>query len=225
MSADRLRASRRVLAGAPLDDGDVDPRQRQLARQHQPRRASAGDHHRMLGHRLSRRLCGTRGLWPHAPTPRRALPAALRPHEAGRVAAAGDAADRVRGVPQPSRVPSAFRRTRRCRCVRPPKRTRSPGCGAPPAGAGDRCGPPSRRPARRRRSRAARLAERHAGLRRRPADEVRAPRRAGVGAGYRRARYSAIRGPSFDPGGNSACPTSACAAASTPPAESAPRRR
>ena len=40
-----------VLAGAPLDNGDVDPRQRQLARQHQPRRASSGDHHRMLGHR------------------------------------------------------------------------------------------------------------------------------------------------------------------------------
>ena len=39
-----------VLAGAPLDDGHVDPRQRQLARQHQPRRAAAGDHHRMFGH-------------------------------------------------------------------------------------------------------------------------------------------------------------------------------
>ena len=39
-----------VLAGAPLDDGDVDARQRQLARQHQPRRASSGDHHRMFGH-------------------------------------------------------------------------------------------------------------------------------------------------------------------------------
>ena len=40
-----------VLAGAPLDDGDVDARQRQLARQHQPRRTASGDHHRMLGHR------------------------------------------------------------------------------------------------------------------------------------------------------------------------------
>jgi hypothetical protein len=39
-----------VLPGAPLDDGDVDARQRQLARQHQPRRSSSGDHHRMLGH-------------------------------------------------------------------------------------------------------------------------------------------------------------------------------
>src|SRR6266498_451929 len=39
-----------VLAGAPLDNGDVDPRQRQLARQHQPCRTSSGDRHRMLGH-------------------------------------------------------------------------------------------------------------------------------------------------------------------------------
>src|SRR6266540_5692110 len=39
-----------VLAGAPLDNGNVDPRQRQLARQHQPCRTSAGDHHRVLGH-------------------------------------------------------------------------------------------------------------------------------------------------------------------------------
>ena len=44
-----------VLAGAPLDDGDVDARQRQLARQHQPRRTASGDHHRMLGHRNSSR--------------------------------------------------------------------------------------------------------------------------------------------------------------------------
>ena len=36
-----------LLAGAPLDNGNVDPRQRQLARQHQPRRTSSGDHHRM----------------------------------------------------------------------------------------------------------------------------------------------------------------------------------
>ena len=39
-----------VLTRAPLDDADVDPRQRQLARQHQPCRTSAGDHHRMLCH-------------------------------------------------------------------------------------------------------------------------------------------------------------------------------
>ena len=42
-----------LLAGASFDDDDVDPRQRQLARQHQPGRAAAGDHHRMLGHRRS----------------------------------------------------------------------------------------------------------------------------------------------------------------------------
>ena len=41
----------KVLAGAPLDDRDVDARQRQLARQHQARRTRAGDHHRVLGHR------------------------------------------------------------------------------------------------------------------------------------------------------------------------------
>jgi len=38
-----------VLAGAPLDNRNVDPRQRQLARQHQPRRTAPGDHHRMFG--------------------------------------------------------------------------------------------------------------------------------------------------------------------------------
>jgi hypothetical protein len=40
-----------VLVGSPLDDGDVDAAQRQLAGQHQPRRATSGDHHRVLGHR------------------------------------------------------------------------------------------------------------------------------------------------------------------------------
>ena len=46
----RARAGQ-VLVGAPLDDGNVDARQRQLARQHQPRRTGSGDHHRVLGHR------------------------------------------------------------------------------------------------------------------------------------------------------------------------------
>ena len=46
----RPPARRRGLAGAPLDNGNVDPRQRQLARQHQPCRTSSGDHHRVLGH-------------------------------------------------------------------------------------------------------------------------------------------------------------------------------
>src|ERR1700704_5103452 len=54
-----------VLVGAPLDDGDVDAHQRELARQHHPRRTSSSDHHRMLCH--GRCLCGmTRGL-PQAP--------------------------------------------------------------------------------------------------------------------------------------------------------------
>jgi hypothetical protein len=42
-----------ILTGASFDDDDVDPRQRQLARQHQPGRTSSCDHHRMLGHRHS----------------------------------------------------------------------------------------------------------------------------------------------------------------------------
>ena len=40
-----------VLAGAPLDDGSVDPRQRQLAGQHQPRGPSPDDQYGVLGHR------------------------------------------------------------------------------------------------------------------------------------------------------------------------------
>jgi hypothetical protein len=43
----------KILAGAPLNDGNVDLRQREFARQHQPRRAASGDHHRMFGHRNS----------------------------------------------------------------------------------------------------------------------------------------------------------------------------
>jgi len=39
-----------LLAGAPLDDRSVDPRQRQRARQHQPARTSAGDRHGTFGH-------------------------------------------------------------------------------------------------------------------------------------------------------------------------------
>ena len=39
-----------ILAGAPLDDDNVDAGQRQLPRQHQPRRTSTGDHYRMLRH-------------------------------------------------------------------------------------------------------------------------------------------------------------------------------
>jgi hypothetical protein len=39
-----------VLAGPPLEDRDVDPGQRQLARQHHPCRAAARDRHGMVGH-------------------------------------------------------------------------------------------------------------------------------------------------------------------------------
>jgi hypothetical protein len=38
------------MIGTPLDDRDVDLRQRQLGRQHHPRRTTSGDHHSMLGH-------------------------------------------------------------------------------------------------------------------------------------------------------------------------------
>ncbi|MGH3959426.1 hypothetical protein [Mycobacterium sp.] len=41
-----------VLVFTPLDNGNVDSGQRQLARQHQPRRACSGNHHRMLGYRF-----------------------------------------------------------------------------------------------------------------------------------------------------------------------------
>ena len=40
-----------ILTGASFDDDDVDPRQRQLARQHQPGRAASCDHHRMSSSR------------------------------------------------------------------------------------------------------------------------------------------------------------------------------
>ena len=43
-----------VLAGAPFDDGHVDSRQGQLARQHQPRRTRSDDQHRVFGHRHDR---------------------------------------------------------------------------------------------------------------------------------------------------------------------------
>ena len=40
-----------VLAGAPLDNSNVDARQRQFACQHQSRRACSDDRHRMIDHR------------------------------------------------------------------------------------------------------------------------------------------------------------------------------
>ncbi len=50
--AARARAGQ-ILIGAPLDDGDVHAGQCQLARQHQPGRAAAGDHHRVFRRRHS----------------------------------------------------------------------------------------------------------------------------------------------------------------------------
>jgi hypothetical protein len=50
MQATRTRADE-ILAGAPLDNGHVNIRQRQFAGQHQPGRTSSDDHHRMIGHR------------------------------------------------------------------------------------------------------------------------------------------------------------------------------
>ena len=43
------RADEHVI-GTPLDHRDVDLRQRQLARQHHPRRTASGDHNRVLSH-------------------------------------------------------------------------------------------------------------------------------------------------------------------------------
>jgi hypothetical protein len=40
-----------VLVGTPLDYGDINASQSQLARQHQTCRTSSGDHYRMLCHR------------------------------------------------------------------------------------------------------------------------------------------------------------------------------
>src|SRR3954470_20738732 len=64
VKAARARAGQ-VLARAPLDDGNVDLRQRQLARQHEARRTSSGDHHGMFAstRRQHQRVAtsGTRG--------------------------------------------------------------------------------------------------------------------------------------------------------------------
>jgi hypothetical protein len=43
----RATADEHVIR-TPLDDGDVNLRQRQLGRQHHPRRTASGDYHRVL---------------------------------------------------------------------------------------------------------------------------------------------------------------------------------
>ena len=54
-----------LLVGPTLDDEDVDPRERQLGRQHQPGRSPSRDHHLVLSHRRSTarvRLAGSRSM-------------------------------------------------------------------------------------------------------------------------------------------------------------------
>ena len=72
-----------LLVRAPLDDGDVDARERELGRQHQPRRTSSGDHHGVVRH--GRRLCAMTRACRKPPslaeaevgiTPRRSTPGA-----------------------------------------------------------------------------------------------------------------------------------------------------
>jgi hypothetical protein len=38
------------MVGPPLDDCHINPRQRQLSRQHHSCRTASGDHHCMIGH-------------------------------------------------------------------------------------------------------------------------------------------------------------------------------
>lgn len=46
------RGAGKVLVGASLDDCDVGPGEGQFASEHQPGRAAAGNHYRVLGHPL-----------------------------------------------------------------------------------------------------------------------------------------------------------------------------
>jgi hypothetical protein len=55
------------LAGAPLHNGDVNARQRQLACQHESRRTAAGDHHRMHRHSLTPEVENRPAMLPHEP--------------------------------------------------------------------------------------------------------------------------------------------------------------
>ena len=48
-----------LLVGPTLDDEDIDPRQRQFGRQHQPGRSPSRDHHLMLSHRRSPAFANT----------------------------------------------------------------------------------------------------------------------------------------------------------------------
>ena len=70
------RAGEHVI-GTPLDDRDVDLRQRQLGRQHHPRRTASGDHHRMLGHPHLGSPCPATGSAPRSWPRRERVLAAL----------------------------------------------------------------------------------------------------------------------------------------------------
>ena len=71
------------VIGTPLDDRDVDLRQRQLGRQHHPRRTASGDDHRMLRHR-------------HTPLGTRRMTRAFRSSIPSVLLAAGDYAARLK---------------------------------------------------------------------------------------------------------------------------------
>lgn len=49
MQAARTQANK-LLVGTPFDNGNVDTHQREFSCQHQPCRATSGNHHRMIGH-------------------------------------------------------------------------------------------------------------------------------------------------------------------------------
>ena len=59
LKAAGARAGQRLVR-TPFKDRDINPRQRQLGRQHHPRRTTAGDDHRMLSHAHSSLLLSAR---------------------------------------------------------------------------------------------------------------------------------------------------------------------
>jgi hypothetical protein len=66
-----------ILTDAAFDDDDVDPRQGQLSRQHQPSRSSSGDHHCVLGHRRSPANAAAEGQRDPAPDSNTPIPQLL----------------------------------------------------------------------------------------------------------------------------------------------------
>src|SRR6185437_1778795 len=85
--ADDLRAR------APFDNRDVDTRQRELGRQHHPRRTSTANHHRMLRHRWPPVYSGFgQKAWSKAATLRPDPGLAARPQRGYMLRVAGRAA-------------------------------------------------------------------------------------------------------------------------------------